>query len=256
MTALRVLRSEWSKFWSVRSSWITLALSVTVLAVIGALASAAYTPDTGGGNAPPLADGAVGLALTGTTFAALGVGVLGVLFSAGEYSTGMIRSTLAAVPKRLPVLWSKSLVYGVVATVVTAAGALAAFQLGGLTLKDADIALSLGDEGVPRALAGAGIYLGLVGMWGVALGALLRSIAGGIAALTGTLLIVPGLASLLPDSVADALTPLLPSKAGEALTALEHSAGLLSPDAGLAALVGWVAVTLAAAGLRLTRTDA
>lgn len=256
VTVLRVLRSEWSKLWSVRSTWITLALAVVVLVVIGTLASAAYRPDTAGGNGPPLGDSPVGLALTGTTFAALAVGVLGVLVSAGEYSTGMIRSTLAAVPKRLPVLWSKSLVYGVVATAVTAAGALAAFLLGGLTLRDTDIALTLQDDGVLRALLGAGLYLGLVGVWGVALGALLRATPGGIAVLVSVLLLVPGLASLLPDSVADAVTPYLPSKAGEALTSMEGSADLLTPGGGLAALVGCAVVTLAVAGVRLTRTDA
>jgi ABC-2 type transport system permease protein len=255
VTTLRVLRSEWSKFWSVRSSWITLGLSVAVLVVIGALASAAYRPDTGGEGGPPLSDSPVALALTGVTFAALAVGVLGVLVSAGEYSTGMIRSTLTAVPKRLPVLWSKALVLGVVATTVTTAGALAAFQLGGLPLKDTDIALSLGDEGVLRSLVGAGLYLGLVGMWGVALGALIRSTAGGVAALAGFLLIVPGLSSLLPDSVADAVTPYLPGNAGSALYSLEQSADLLSPGAGLAALGGWVVMTLAVAAIRMTRTD-
>ncbi|WP_105972494.1 hypothetical protein [Streptomyces geranii] len=256
VTVWRVLRSEWSKFWSVRSSWVTLGLSVVVLVAIGTIASAAYSPGTADTGGPPLGDSPVALALTGMTFAALAVGVLGVLVSAGEYSTGMIRSTLAAVPKRLPVLWSKGLVLGVVTAGVTAAGALAAFQLGGLTLKDTDITLALGDDGVLRALTGAGLYLGLIGVWGVALGALLRSTPSGIAVLVSVLLIVPGLTSLLPDSVGDAVTPYLPSKAGESLTALHGSADLLAPGAALAALAGWAVLTLTMAGVRLTRTDA
>ncbi|WP_416979705.1 ABC transporter permease [Streptomyces sp. T028] len=256
VTFPRVLRSEWSKFWSVRSSWVTLGLSVVVLVAIGATASAAYRPDTAGSGGPPLGDSPVGLALTGMTFAGLAVGVLGVLVSAGEYSTGMIRSTLAAVPKRLPVLWSKGLVLGLITAAVSSVGALAAFQLGGVALQDTDIALALGDDGVLRALAGAGLYLGLIGVWGVALGALLRSTPSGIAVLVSVLLIVPGLTSLLPDSVGEAVTPYLPGKAGEALTALHGSADLLSPGAGLAALVGWAVLTLAMAGVRLTRTDA
>ncbi|WP_200303379.1 ABC transporter permease [Streptomyces adelaidensis] len=256
VTLLGVLRSEWSKFWSLRSSWITLGLAQAMVIVIGTLACAAYSPGSGGENGPPIGDSALGLALTGVTLAALAVGVLGVLVAAGEYSTGMIRSTLAAVPKRLPVLWSKALVYGVVGTAAATIAVLGAFQLGGLTLMDTDIALGFGDDGVPRALFGAGVYLGLVGMWGVALGALVRSTAGGIAVLAGLLLIVPGLASLLPDSLADNITPYLPSNAGSAMYALEQSSDLLSPGAGLVALVGCVAVTLAGAAYRLARTDA
>src|SRR5689334_5449459 len=102
VTFPRVLRSEWGKFWSVRSSWITLGVALLLLLLVGIIAAAVYTPDGGGSD---VTDGAVGLALQGVTFAELALGVLGVMMAAGEYTTGMIRATLAAVPKRLPVLW-------------------------------------------------------------------------------------------------------------------------------------------------------
>jgi hypothetical protein len=259
---LRVLRAEWAKFWSLRSSWITLAVALVLLVAIGGIASAAYDPDataTAAGGPPGAPGGdsdAVGLALTGLTMAQLAIGVLGVLVSASEYSTGMIRSTLAAVPRRLPVLWAKSAVFGAVALVVAGVGALAAFGVGGLGLDGTDIAVSLNDDGVLRSLLGAGAYLGLVGVAGVALGALLRSTAGGIAVLVGVLLIVPGLTSLLPDSWSDNITPYLPSNAGEAAYSLTQASDSLSPGAGLAVLAGWVALTLAGAAYRLVRTDA
>jgi ABC-type transport system involved in multi-copper enzyme maturation permease subunit len=261
VTGLRVLRSEWGKFWSLRSSWITLGITVVLLVAIGAIASATYSPGATASSGPPgpgsgSPTDAVSLALLGSTFASLAIGVLGVLVSAGEYTTGMIRSTLAAVPKRLPVLWSKSAVFAAIATPVATAGAIAAFALGSLALHGQQIALSLGDGGVLRSLAGAGLYLGLVGVAGVALGTLIRSSAGAIAVLVGVLLIVPGLTQLLPSSWAGNISPYLPSNAGQAMMSLHPSAGSLSPGAGLAVFAGWVALALAGAAYRLVRTDA
>ncbi|MEV7731699.1 ABC transporter permease [Streptomyces sp. NPDC088921] len=260
VTGRRVLRSEWAKFWTLRSSWITLVVALLLLIALGSIASATYSPDAVQNQGPPGPGSgdsdAVSLALLGVTFASLAVGVLGVLISAGEYSTGMIRSTLAAVPRRLLVLWSKSAVFGVVAFVLTTIGALAAFQLGTLGLHGEKIALTMGDDGVLRSLVGAGLYLGLVGVFGVALGVVLRSSAGAIAVLVGVLLILPGLATLLPDSWEDSVTPYLPSNAGSAIYALHESSNSLSPAAGLAVFAGWVALTLAGAAYRLARTDA
>ncbi|MFE7278749.1 ABC transporter permease, partial [Streptomyces sp. NPDC057623] len=262
VTGLRVLRSEWAKFWSLRSSWITLGVAVFLLVLFGAVAAYTYSPDAAATGGPPGPGGsggdsdAVSLALTGVTFASLAVGVLGVLASAGEYTTGMIRSTLTAVPRRLPVLWSKAAVIGPIALVLTAVGALAAFQLGAPGLDGEKISLALSDDGVLRSLAGAGLYLGLVAVFGVALGALIRSSAGAIAALVGVLLILPGLASLLPDSWYDTLSPYFPSNAGAAVYALHESSDALSPGAGLAVFAGWVALTLAGAAVRLVKTDA
>ncbi|MDW4904145.1 ABC transporter permease [Streptomyces sp. ADMS] len=261
VTGLRVLRSEWAKFWSLRSSWITLGVALFLLVLFGAVAAYTYNPDAVATDGPPGpssggAVDAVSLALTGVTFASLAIGVLGVLLAAGEYSTGMIRSTLAAVPRRLPVLWSKSAVIGPVALVLTTLAALAAFQLGTPGLDGEEIALSMSDDGVLRSLLGAGVYLGLVAVFGVALGVLLRSSAGAIATLVGVLLILPGLASLLPDSWYDTLSPYFPSNAGQAVYALHQSSGALSPGAGLAVFAGWVALTLAGAAYRLVRSDA
>ncbi|MEV6174011.1 ABC transporter permease [Streptomyces sp. NPDC051954] len=258
VTGARVVRSEWAKFWSLRSSWITLGVAVFLLVLFGAIASFTYSPDAVGDGGPLGAEGssdAVSLALTGVSFASLAIGVLGVLLSAGEYTTGMIRSTLTAVPRRLPVLWSKAVVIGPIALLLTTVGALAAFQLGSPGLDGEKIALALGDEGVLRSLAGAGVYLGLVAVFGVALGVLIRSSAGAIAALVGILLILPGLASLLPDSLYDTLSPYFPSNAGSAVYTLHESSDALSPGAGLAVFAGWVALALAGAAFRLVRTD-
>ncbi|GGN90611.1 ABC transporter permease [Actinoplanes lobatus] len=255
LTARGVLHGEWTKFWSLRSSWITLAVSVLLLVAVGMIVAGTFEPNDDRGPGGEATD-PVGLALSGATFAALAVGVLGVLLAAGEYSTGMIRSTLAAVPTRLPVLWSKAAIAGGIAAIATAAGALVSFLVGAPLVPDVMTALGLGDDGVLRALLSAGLYLGLVAVIGVGLGALVRSSAGGITILAGVLLILPGLTMLLPATWAANINPYLPSNAGDTIMSLTSSGAALSRPASLAVLAGYAAITLGAAAYRLAKSDA
>ncbi|GEJ98541.1 ABC transporter permease [Streptomyces sp. 1-11] len=258
VTGRRVLSAEWAKLWSLRSTWITLGLGLLFLVAFGVIAANHYKagPGSGGPSDRDFATAtALSLSLFGTNFAQLALGVLGVLVTAGEWSTGTIRSTLAAVPRRLPVLWSKAAVFGLVALVVATVGAFTAFLVGSRIVSGTPAALTLGHAGVVRGLLGAGLYLGLVGVIGVALGALLRSVAGGISVLVAGLLLVPGLITLLPSSWQGHINPYLPSRAGESLFALTHGSATLSPGAGLAVLLGWTALVLAGAACRLLRGD-
>lgn len=256
LTGRRVVRSEWAKFWSLRSSWITLGMAAVFLVGIGAIAATVYSPSGPLGGADPQSGTALTLALVGTNLAALAVGALGVLLSAGEYGTGMVRSTFAAVPGRLPVLWSKCAVFGPIAFTVTTIGALVSFLIGSAVLHGQKIALSLGDPGVVRCLLGAGLYLGLVGVFGVTVGMLVRNTAGGIAILAGVVLVLPGLTGLLPSSFGDTVSRYLPSNAGQSLMTLHtSSSSLVSPGAGLLALMAWAVVLLAGAAYRLRRSD-
>ncbi|MFI6449533.1 ABC transporter permease [Kitasatospora sp. NPDC050543] len=259
VTGRRVLRAEWAKLWSLRSTWITLGLALLFVVAFGLIASAQYKSriTSGGHMDRDFANAsAVRLSLFGTNFGQLALGVLGVLVTAGEYSTGMIRSTLAAVPRRLPVLWSKAAVYGVVALLVGTAGAFTAFVIGSRIVSGTPAALSMSDAGVVRSLLGAGLYLALVGVIGTALGALLRSVAGGISVLVAALMLIPGLVSLLPSSWQDHIAPYLPSAAGESMFALHQAANTLTPTSGLLVFLGWTALALAGAAWRLVRTDA
>jgi ABC-2 type transport system permease protein len=259
VTGRRVVRSEWAKLWSLRSTWITLGLGLLFLIAFGVIAAVHYHSEYTSGRQMRPDDAnatALSLSLFGTNFAQLALGVLGVLVTAGEYSTGMIRSTLAAVPRRLPVLWSKAAVFGLVALVVATIGVFIAFPIAGNVLSDTPAALSLSHAGVLRSLLGAGLYLGLVGVIGTALGALLRSVAGGIAVLVAALMLVPGLVSLLPTSWQDNVSPYLPSNAGESMFALTHDSTTLSPTAGLLVFLGWTVLALGGAAYRLMRTDA
>ncbi|WP_441246300.1 ABC transporter permease [Kitasatospora sp. McL0602] len=256
VTGSRVLRAEWAKLWSLRSTWITLGLSLLFLIAFGLIAAANYSPGEFHHGPGGEAKDAVGLALAGLDFAQLAIGVLGVLITAGEYSTGMIRSTLAAVPTRLPVLWSKAATYGVIALVLATVGALVAFLGGESFLHGKDIALTFSSSGVLRSLFGAGVYLALVGVLGVALGALVRSVAGGIGLLVVSLMLLPVLTGLLPTTLKNDLSPYLPGNAGGSVFALHHAANTLTPGAGLAVFAGWVALALAGAAWRLKRSDA
>ncbi|MDP9794977.1 ABC-type transport system involved in multi-copper enzyme maturation permease subunit [Catenuloplanes nepalensis] len=257
LTFRGVVAGEWTKFWSLRSSWITLGVSLLLIGALGAIAAFAWSPDAGGEVGPPGPLGpdgadAVSIAISGTTFASLALGVLGVLVGAGEYTTGLIRATLTAVPSRLPVLWAKALVYGPIALIAGVAGAFGAFAVGAPVLDGESVSMVLSDDNVLRSLFGAGLYLGLVGVLGVALGILVRSSAGGIAILAGGLLILPGLAMLLPSGWYDAIDGYLPSTAGAQIMSTTSD----RPWTGLAIFAGWVAVTLAAAAYRLVKTDA
>ncbi|GAQ51862.1 ABC transporter permease [Streptomyces acidiscabies] len=257
VTGRRVLASEWAKLWSLRSTWITLGVGLLFVVAFGLIAASRYKSGVDSGHLDgDFADStAVSLSLFGTNFAQLALGVLGVLVTAGEYSTGMIRSTLAAVPRRLPVLWSKAAVFGLVALAVGTLGAFVAFGFGSGIVSGTPAAMGLTHTGAVRSLLGAGLYLGLVGVIGIALGALLRSVAGGISVLVASLMLVPGLISLLPSSWQDDISPYLPSEAGASMFALTHDSTALSPTAGLLVLLGWTALALTGAAYRLVRSD-
>ncbi|MFB7272201.1 ABC transporter permease [Streptomyces sp. NPDC056244] len=253
---MRVLRAEWAKFWSLRSPWLTLVVSMVLLTGFGMMSASRYDPERGGGaRFGGSSSDAVGVALGGQGFAQLAIGILGVLLTAGEYSTGTIRSTMVAVPRRLPVLYSKATVSAVVVFVGATAAAVASFLAGQSALAGTEIAGSLSDDGVLRALLGAGLYFALVVVIGVALGALIRSVAGGVAAVVVSLMLLPVLTDILPADLAEDVTPYLPSNAGGAIFALSHDSSTLSPSAGLVVFTAWVALAMAAAAYRLKRSD-
>jgi ABC-2 type transport system permease protein len=257
VTQARVVRSEWIKFWSLRSTAVTLAVAVALLVGIGLLASSMLSSGaTAAGPGPQPGDlGPVPASLAGLTFAQLAFGTLGVLFMAGEYSTGMIRSSLTAVPKRLPVLWGKIAVFTGVVFVIGLAGSAIAFT-GGQALIGAGGA-SWSDAGVLRAVAGSAVVLAGSGVIGLALGALLRSTPAAISSLFGALFLLSGVAQLLlPDAWRDDVVRYLPSNAGSAFTSVTQGSDALGPWAGLAVFVLYVAAVVAGGAWRLKRSDA
>jgi ABC-type transport system involved in multi-copper enzyme maturation permease subunit len=255
VTTPSVTRSEWIKFRTLRSSWIVMA--ATVVAVIGIGMLVSYFTKTHWNSLAPDEKAnfnAVDRSLTGVNLAQLTVGVLGVLFISGEYGTGMIRSTLAAAPTRIPVLAAKAAVYAAVTFAFSVVATVVAFVAGQALLGSHGV--GWGHPGAERAVFGAALYLTLVGLLGVALGFLVRSTAGGIGALFGILLILPVIFEALPSSWNNAVGPYLPNNAGGALWSLHHDSRVLSPWVGFGVFCAWVAVALIAAGVVLRRRDA
>jgi ABC-2 type transport system permease protein len=256
VTQARVIRSEWIKFWSLRSTAVTLTTAVALLVGIGLLAASMLdSGDIGGPGPGPGHLGPVDAGLAGLTFAQLAFGTLGVLFMASEYSTGMIRSSLTAVPKRLPVLWGKIAVFGGVVLVVGLAGAALAFTGGQAVIGDGGASWS--DPGVARAVIGSGVILAGSGVLGLALGALLRSTPAAISTLFGAMFLLSGVAQLLlPASVRDDVVRFLPANAGDAFTATTRDSDALGPWVGLGVFLAYVAAVVVAGAWRLRRADA
>lgn len=255
VTLPRVARMEWIKFWSLRSTIYTLAITVLLIVGIGSIISSVI----GNGEGPDANDfgDPTSISLGGTTFAMLAIATLGVLISAGEYATGTIRATLAAVPARLPVLWAKVVVFAAATFGFMLAAVLGAFLAGQAILSSRGMAsAALADPGVLRALVGSAVYLTGAGLIGLAVGALLRNTAASITTLVGVLFLLPGVFQLLPQSWNDTVGPYLPSNAAAAFTSVAATGGSLSTGAGLAVFAGYLAVLLAAAAGLLKRRDA
>ncbi|HQF02362.1 MAG TPA: ABC transporter permease [Phycicoccus sp.] len=255
VTPIRVLLSEWVKFRSLRSTWLTLTAAVIAMIGIGSLISFATNNRWDRMPAQQIAHfEPIGRSLAGVNLAQLAIAVLGVLLISGEYATGMIRSTLAATPTRLPVLWAKTTLYAVATFVVMLAASFVAFLSGQHFLTTHGTTLSA--PGAWRAIVAVAGYLTLVGILAVALGFIIRSTAGGIATLVGLLLVAPGLGELLPTDWQDKILPYLPSNAGESMYAVTQPTGMLSPTGGLITLLVWAAVALTTAAFLLKRRDA
>jgi ABC-2 type transport system permease protein len=253
VTIGRVIRSEWIKFRTLRSSWVMLFASFAALVAFG-LIIGYNTGKHFHGLAPE--DAAASGPLQGYYMGQLLMGVLGVLFVSGEYGTGMIRSTLGAVPRRLPVLFAKSVVFGAIALVTMVAGSFAAFFASQLFLSHYGHGSSLSDPGVLRAVVGTGVYLGFVGILGGAIGWIVRSTAGGISSLVGLLLVLPVLFQVLPGSWATHVFEYLPTEAASSFVMSVRLPATLSPGTGFVVFVLWVAAALVAAAVVLRRRDA
>jgi len=256
-TVAPVIGSELTKMRSVRSTVWTLLVTAVATVGIGALISLARVSRWDQLSLRQrIAIDPAAVSLRGVFLAQLAIGVLGVLLISSEFSTGMIRTTFAAVPRRPLVLFAKALVFTVVAFVVATASAFIAFFVGQsiLAAKHADVALS--DPGVLGAVVGAGTYLTLIGLLGLGLGTLLRRTAGAIATLFGLVLVLPALVEALPSPWNNDVGKLLPINAGRAMFTVRPSADLLSPGAGFVTLVVTVGAVLAVAAFTLSRRDA
>jgi ABC-2 type transport system permease protein len=252
VTQGRVLRSEWTKLRSLRSSWLTLVIASGLVVGLGLLIPLLSVTDWDGSVSMAAA---VERSLGGIFLAQLAFGVLGALLVTGEYTTGMVRATFAAVPRRLPVLWAKLAVFLAVAVVLGVVSCVLAFLGGQAIFATKDVDASFADPNVARAVIGAGLFLAGIGAFGLALGALLRNTAAAIGTLTGWLFVVPLVIGALPESLSDAIAKYLPSDAGTVIVAVAADPERLGPWTGMAVLYAYAAVTAAIAAVLLVRRD-
>jgi len=256
-----LLLSEWTKLRSVRSTvWsliVLVVVSVGFTALFAALTAANWTgPHAAPRDATILADPVSSILGTGIGLGQLAVCVLGAMVMTSEYSTGVIRASLLAVPRRVPMLAAKAVVFAALIFVVGEIVTFGSYFLGS-TILHSHVAVSLGQPGVARAVIGTGLALTVLGLFAMAIGALIRHTAGAIATVIGVVLVLPILTGLLPGSVGAHINAYLPEQAGGLISQAHEQAGnLLSPWQGFGVFCIWTAVLLAAAAYLLRQRDA
>jgi hypothetical protein len=257
VTQMRVVASEWTKFATLRSTmwslgvgmFLTLAFPILFAAVTGARWGH-MSPHEQADRHP------LDIALAGVNVAQLAIAVLGVLVITGEYSTGMIRSTMLAVPKRLPVLWAKLGLYAVVAFALTLPAIIIAFYSSQAILgRHHILQISISAPGVFRALIGGALYVMLVGVFAMAIGAIVRNTAGGIALFAGIFFVIPPLMNIFPTNWNNAISRWLPSEAGRQLFALTKDPNRYGQWPSGAIFLGYCILAIAIAAVLLRRRD-
>lgn len=252
-------RMEWLKLRTLRSQRWTMLVLLASLIGIGIAAEVYYPGHWAHMTAAQRASfDPTNQGFTGMALGQLAAGIGGVLVMTGEYSTGSIRSTLAAIPNRPLLLAAKAAVLGAVALVAGELACIASFLVNQYLVLSAPAPhASLAQPAALRAVLMMGAYVSLIGLLGVGLGAIIRHTAGAIAALVGVVFAVPLVLQAFPASVHDAAQKFFPMLIAEdSLSAVKPTAGALSPWVGLGVLVGYAVVLLLAGCWLLVRRDA
>jgi hypothetical protein len=250
------LRSEWTKLRSVPATVWSLLVTALFTIGLGTLFCELYLhrradrPGRLGGVFDP-----TDRSLRGIFLAQLSIGVLGVLVMTSEHTSGMIRSTFAAVPRRGVVLATKAIVLGVVSLVIGVGSTFIAFLAGQAILHSQHLGASFSQTGVLRAVLLAGVYLAMIASFGLAIGAIVRRTPGAIAALFGIVLILPFLAQGLPSPWDVRIGKLLPFNAGQAMFQVRHDPDVLSPGKGFLAFLVWIVVAYVVAAVAMIKRD-
>jgi ABC-2 type transport system permease protein len=253
-----LLRSEWTKLRTVRSTMWTLGITVVVGIGISALATAetrshwaTMSPGAQQGFDP------TSTSLTALLFCQLAIGVLGVLVMSAEYGTGTIRSTFSAAPRRPLVLLAKAVVFGAVALVVAEIVAFISFLVGQALLTAPATHASLSTPGALRAVVGTGLYLGVIGLFALGLATIIRHTAGALSAFVGILLVLPIIIQALPNALQADVQRFLPLRIGGTMMSVNSGgAHAFSPWIGFFVLCGYAVAVLVVGGVLLVRRDA
>jgi ABC-type transport system involved in multi-copper enzyme maturation permease subunit len=252
------LRAEWTKIRTVRSTYWTLAVGVLVSVGLTVLACASIAAHVRNHPNDVPNEPSIQFALAGLFFGQIAFAVLGAMTVTAEYSTGMIRTSLSAVPRRGRFLGSKALIFAIVALILGEIISFVSFYVGEALLGGAKEmhTQAIGDPGVLRAVIGGGAYLTLIALLALGIGLLLRHTAGAITSILGLMLIPAFFGGLLPQWWQDHVINYFPTVAGGQILTTHTRAHELSPTAGIITLIVWVVVVLAGAFALFKKRDA
>lgn len=255
-----LLLAEWTKIRTVRSTvWslgLLIVLTLGFTALFTWLTVLQWDKSDPSQRAQIAADPVSTILGSGLEFGQLTICVLGVLVITSEYSTGVIRASLLAVPRRIPMLAAKVVVFAALVFVIGECVTFPSFFIGAAILHS-HAPVSLGDPGVARAVFGGGLYLTMLGLFALAIGAIIRHTAGAITGVIAFVLVLAPLTQLIPGSIGKHIHAYLPSEAGQLIGhAHQQSGELLTPWQGFGVFALWTAVLLAAAAYLLQRRDA
>ena len=253
VTFVRVLRSEWIKYRSLRSTWAVLGVTVLAMLVLALVIGYNTRHVTGNQDANDLV---LSSPLQGSDLAQLLVGALGVLVVSGEFSTGMVRSTFAAVPKRLPVLWAKLVVFVVSTAVLMMAISVISFLASQALIGHYRTAYSLSSPGAVHIVLGTGIYLTMIGVIGMMIGWIVRSTPGSLVAFATLILVLPATFGNFLQNWGKTVNQYSPPQAGSSFTSSLPDTPYLSAWNGFWVLLAWVVAATAVAVITLRRRDA
>ncbi|MEV4160308.1 ABC transporter permease [Nonomuraea dietziae] len=243
-----ILRSEWTKIRSVRSTVWTLAVTAVLMLGFSALINASARSTAGG---PVPGEHAIIMGLTGTMLASLSMATLGVLVISSEYRTGGIRTSIMAVPRRMSLLTGKIVLFVAVSLVVCTVASAAAIGVGVAISQPPSI--EMGE--VARSSLGSGLYLTACGLFGLGLGTLIRHTPGAIVSAIALILVLPTIANQLPGEWGASVAAYFTTNAG-LLVVSGQGNDSLGPWSGFAVYLAWVAAAVLAGAVLMQRRDA
>ena len=256
----RLLQSEWTKLRSVRSTmWSLLLLVILTLGLTGlitGITSAQWHKLDITTRATILGDPVATILGASVEFGQLTIIVLGILVISSEYSTGAIRASLLAVPRRLPMLAAKAVTFTALIFVLAEVVCFAAFFLGSAILHS-HVPVSVSGPHVARAVIGGGLYLTVLGLFSMAIGGLIRHTAGSIAGVIAFVIVLEPLSTLIPGTWGDHIHDYLPTSAGRLVYQIRPLHGQVLPAwGGFAVFCAWTAALLIAWAVTLKLRDA
>ncbi len=251
--ACDLLASEWIKFWSVRSAyWTLLVATVTPVALSDLIAFAFTQPSAKGSSGPPFDP--LSPAFYSLEYAVLAVCVLGVLQFSSEFSTGLISTTFVAVPRRRAVLAAKGVIIGLTTLVAGEITSFASFFIDQAILHTRDLDVSWSHPGVPGAVVASGTLLFVCAMLALAVGAITRHTAGGIAA-TIALIALPSIFGLFRSPWGSRISRFTIIDAAQQVAFLHPQADMFSPAISMLVLLGWPGALLVIAAVTVSRAQ-